>query len=584
MNRKLGSKFDKKNRILSFFNKRKNKKLLEQALILDEKLASDEKKKKEQEVIINLQNAKKEKEIAVAIDYYRFKRRKKGKKREANTISVDNLEKEGKKDNDKTDLNLLDEKIRKEKNNLEELTKKDDSTKKKDNYETEIEKEKEKTNPKNFVYENNITNNKDDHEKEKEEILKTSETILKKDNDELKIKKVKENKTESLDETIESKNKTVDNKNGTIYQNANNSQNNSNSADNREYIEQKIINILEDKFDEYKYQLKKLDAEIYDIKKTLDQDFKKDDDIDELERQVEIIMDRINSIKKEINAIKKTMGYQFPNDVIDNYLMYLVDCYQNKVRHEKLDGFNLENDPKFKSIIDKIIEVEDSYNDLKDKVLDKREAFQLDNENVDNLKDDIVSTEEMTEKINKMIDTQTKLLEEVRNKLNETVHITERVDYISKSVNHSLLDLFLLMNVFKHNLSIKNSVIAAISAKVALDMIMKMTTPINEQVITKSSDVKDYNNLITSCLNDTNKLEDMIDNNISSIENIRYTFENTYKECSYLDSYKEAVSKLESLEKEMKDKKIEIIKMKQETERQLENNNAKVKKYNSIAA
>ena len=144
MNRKLGSKFDKKNRILSFFNKRKKKKLLEQALISDEKLASDEKKKKEQEVIINLQNAKKEKEIADAIDYYRFIRRKKGKKREANTISVDNLEKESKKDNDKTDLNLLDEKIRKEKNNLEELTKKDDSTKKKDNYETEIEKEKEK--------------------------------------------------------------------------------------------------------------------------------------------------------------------------------------------------------------------------------------------------------------------------------------------------------------------------------------------------------------------------------------------------------------------------------------------------------
>ncbi len=560
MNRKLGSKFDKKNKILSLFNKRKKKKLLEQALILDEKLASDEKKKKEQEVIINLQNAKKEKEIADENDYYRFKRRKKGKKRRTNTLLPDdNLENENKKDNDKKDLNILvekEKKVKEEKSNLEDLTKKDDSTKKKDNREIEYE-----------------------------ESIKTNETILKKDNDELKIKKGKENKkTESLDETIEPRNKTVDNKNGTIYQNANKSQNNSNSADNREYIEQKIINILEDKFDEYKYQLKKLDAEIYDIKKTLDQDFKKDDDIDELERQVEIIMDRINSIKKEINAIKKTMGYQFPNDLIDNYLMYLVDCYQDKVRHEKLDGFNLENDPKFKSIIDKIIEVEDSYNDLKDKVLDKREAFQLDNENVDNLKDDIVSTEEMTEKINKMIDTQTKLLEEVRNKLNETVHITERVDYISKSVNHSLLDLFLLMNVFKHNLSIKNSVIAAVSAKVALDMIMKMTTPINEQVITKSSDVKDYNNLITSCLNDTNKLEDMIDNNISSIENIRYTFENTYKECSYLDSYKEAVSKLESLEDEMKDKKIEIIKMKQETERQLESNNAKVKKYNSIAA
>ena len=66
------------------------------------------------------------------------------------------------------------------------------------------------------------------------------------------------------------------------------------------------------------------------------------------------------------------------------------------------------------------------------------------------------------------------------------------------------------MSVLKHNLSIKNSVVAAVSAKVVLDMILKMTTPITETVTTKVSDVKNYENLIKDCLNDTNKLENML--------------------------------------------------------------------------
>lgn len=191
----------------------------------------------------------------------------------------------------------------------------------------------------------------------------------------------------------------------------------------------------------------------------------------------------------------------------------------------------------------------------------------------------LVSIDDIKNKITQMLETQTKLLDEIKQKVNETVHINERISIISKTVNHSLLDLFLLMAIFKHNLSIKNNVLAAISTKIALDMIIKMTTPIEEKIIIKENDLVDYQTLINNCLDDTNNLENIINSNLNDIESIRYILEHNYKDCSYLDSYQEALLKLSDLENEMKNRKKDIINIKYETQFQLEKNEEKVQKY-----
>ena len=52
-----------------------------------------------------------------------------------------------------------------------------------------------------------------------------------------------------------------------------------------------------------------------------------------------------------------------------------------------------------------------------------------------------------------------------------------------------------------------------------------------------------------------------------------------YRECSYLESYQNALDKLNRLEENIKERKNDVAKMKKEMEYQLEKNNAKVKRY-----
>src|SRR5699024_3162801 len=119
------------------------------------------------------------------------------------------------------------------------------------------------------------------------------------------------------------------------------------------------------------------------------------------------------------------------------------------------------------------------------------------------------------------------------------------------------------------------------TAMLALDMIIKMTTPISEKKVIFENDVKDYRDWIEHCTKDTNFLEEMIDKNIDQISSIRYIFEHDYSACDYLSSYQNDLEKLMALEEEMKERKKEDSKMKKEKQTQLEKNNAEVNKYNT---
>lgn len=349
----------------------------------------------------------------------------------------------------------------------------------------------------------------------------------------------------------------------------------------KDYLEKQIIKILEENIEENRFKLKKLDSEIHTIEKEID-NLNTDEDIEDLEKEIEELIKKLNKIKTQIESLQKTFEYNFPVKDPDNYLIYLVDEFKIKRKNENELSDKLKDKKEFKSIIDKIMEIEEKQEELLQKTEERKNKLDLDNQKVEKMNNNIIDIEDMKKRIENMLNQQNKLLEDVKEKVNETVHITEKVDYITKSVKHSLFELFMLMGILKHNLSIKNNVIAAISAKIALDAILKMTTPIEEKVITKVSDVKDYEKLIDSCLNDSGKLKNIIDENLTDIESIRYKFENEYKECSYLPSYQEVIKNLNILEIDIKERKKDVIKMEQEIQIQLEKNNAKIKKYGSI--
>lgn len=344
------------------------------------------------------------------------------------------------------------------------------------------------------------------------------------------------------------------------------------------FLEKQIIKVLEDDINEKKFQLKKIDSEIYTLEKNIE-DTVSQEEMVELEKEIEILMKLVEKIKRQIDSLEKTFDDKIPLTDTNNYLIYLVEEYKSRRKEEIEFKKVLKDNQKYSSLTDTMIEIEEKQKSLNEKLQEKKDEMMIDNERMEKLNDNIIDIEEMNDKIKSLMIDSNKALEEIKIKLEEEVPITEKVDYISKTMDHTLWQLFLLMAMFKRNLSMKNNAVNSISNLVILDMIMKMTTPTITKQVSYEYNVKDYEDMIKKAASDTNYLENVIDNNLDKIDSIRYTFMHNYRECSYLESYQNALDKLNRLEENIKERKNDVAKMKKEMEYQLEKNNAKVKQY-----
>lgn len=344
------------------------------------------------------------------------------------------------------------------------------------------------------------------------------------------------------------------------------------------FLEKQIIKVLEDDINEKKFQLKKIDSEIYTLEKNIE-DTVSQEEMVELEKEIEILMKLVEKIKRQIDSLEKTFDDKIPLTDTNNYLIYLVEEYKSRRKEEIEFKKVLKDNQKYSSLTDTMIEIEEKQKSLNEKLQEKKDEMMIDNERMEKLNDNVVDIEEMNDKIKSLMIDSNKALEEIKIKLEEEVPITEKVDYISKTMDHTLWQLFLLMAMFKRNLSMKNNAVNSISNLVILDIIMKMTTPIITKQVSYEYNVKDYEYMIRKAASDTNYLENVIDNNLDKIDSIRYNFMHNYRECSYLESYQNALDKLNRLEENIKERKNDVAKMKKEMEYQLEKNNAKVKRY-----
>lgn len=348
-----------------------------------------------------------------------------------------------------------------------------------------------------------------------------------------------------------------------------------------EIVEKEIINILEENIKDLTYELKKLDFDIHVIKKNID-NAKDKEELEIYEKQVNQLIEKLNKLKKQLLSLEKTFKFDYPIEFKDNYLIYLVDEYKNKRKNEKELSDKIEEEELFESIIDRIIDLENKKDEVAEKLDNKKNELTIQEDDLEKMKDEIINIDEISNNIKNMISKQLDTIKDIESKVSETVHITERVETITKSVKHSLLDLIILMNVFKHNISIKNNASCAVQAAIALELINKMCTPIKEQVTVKETDLKDYDKMIKGCMDDTNKLLKLIKDNQNSLSSIRHIFEKDFKEYSHLPNYKDVMNQLDDLNKKMEEAYEHTKKMNKEIEYQLEKNNAKVLKYGSI--
>ena len=99
------------------------------------------------------------------------------------------------------------------------------------------------------------------------------------------------------------------------------------------FLEKQIIQVLEDDINEKKFQLKKIDSEIYTLEKNIE-DTVGQEEMVELEKEIEILMKLVEKIKRQIDSLEKTFDDKIPLTDTNNYLIYLVEEYKSRRKEE----------------------------------------------------------------------------------------------------------------------------------------------------------------------------------------------------------------------------------------------------------
>ena len=143
-----------------------------------------------------------------------------------------------------------------------------------------------------------------------------------------------------------------------------------------DYLEKQIIKILEQQIDENRYQLRKMDNELYIIGKEID-DLDEKEDIVLLTKEIETLIEKLKYIKRQIESLRKTFAFDFPIEEPDNYLIYLVDEFKEQRKNYQLLNDRLKENQEYKNIIDRISEIELKQEELLEKIRVKEEQLDL---------------------------------------------------------------------------------------------------------------------------------------------------------------------------------------------------------------
>lgn len=346
-------------------------------------------------------------------------------------------------------------------------------------------------------------------------------------------------------------------------------------------LEAQITKIIQNQLEKQKLELKKIEEELYQKQKQLNNPLKIEE-MEELKKELEKLTTFLEHIKKNLASLEKTFQLKFPVTEPDFTLIALVEEYQKSFQKKWELEKKLKDNKEFASIMEQLLYIEKKKEELEKKLEIQKKETEENESKIQKMEDDITEIDSTQLEIEKFIKEQENILADIKQKLKETVQITKKVEIITKQVNHSFLELFLLMGLLKKNLGLSGGIVNFMKATILLDIIHELCTPIQKQVIRKEINVTDYQNLITDSMNSTKNLEKLMDENIGKLSSIRYQLEHFYQEYSHLESFQEAIKNLDSLEKTFQEKKKDISKMKSEINKAFDKNQEKVKKYGSI--
>lgn len=295
-------------------------------------------------------------------------------------------------------------------------------------------------------------------------------------------------------------------------------------------------------------------------------------------KEADELLDRLNEIIKKIEELKRKIDIPDIDKYDDNYLYTLIEDYIEEFKNKKFVS-EIKDSALYIMISEKLDELDSKKDNLQNKIETKKSSLELDEMRIEEIREKYYSFDRFNNELTKFQQEQDKVLEEIKDKMAKATTVQERVETQVQGMNRQSRRLLTIMAA---SMMLPGARSAKGLATMAASYLYFMRTIMRPNVRTRTLrtiKVEDYHKEIESSLSELDNVSTLLKKTSKQIETTIKEFETEFSE--YLNVFpecRELLSSLEKIKDEIQEKEYELGRIKEEQEKNLEKNNAKVKR------
>ena len=338
----------------------------------------------------------------------------------------------------------------------------------------------------------------------------------------------------------------------------------------------KIIDEYEKQLKEVRYELRMLVSEFNVLSEEADKAV--------LKQEIEDILEKLSVVIDRIEVLKQKIKIEDLDKYDDNYIYTLVEGYLTEFRESKVIS-EIKDSPLYVMISKKLDELDAKKDALDDKVSKRKDELAIKEERFEELQKRYYNIERINNELIEFQNSQDMLLKELREKVANSLTVTDRVRVEFEFMNRQSRGL---RNILMAGLLFPGPGVARGMAAGTAAYLHFMNNIMRPRTVTKNYKVvtvTDYSDEIKRSMAAIDDASRLLDKTCSQIDKMIDQIETDFKD--YLDvvpECKETLRDLARIKSQLKEKEYEMEKTKEQQKKVLENNNAKVLKRGEYAA
>ena len=343
-------------------------------------------------------------------------------------------------------------------------------------------------------------------------------------------------------------------------------------------LERELVRILEQTMKEANYEVKRLMTEEKELEKET-QDLLLLKDAEQLSEKVETLLNQLQKLRKELELLEKSSNFDQIYTWDDHYLSYLIDDYKRKYNH----GFDLkilrdvQKNEDYVQLMERIIEIENDSKKLEEAVTEHLEEFGERDKAFDLFQKDVDGYDSDFKEIDDLVEKSDEILKDLEEKVKNAVQISEKVEYVTKAIDHSINRLLFTYLATKNNPFVPKTVGLLLRTQAMFAFIGDLFAPRQIKSIKTNVVVQDYTKSIQENIRSLSDVFSLMDETKNKVRFMKEEFIKNFAEYSLLE-YQSVLDKLETLEQSIDERHDYLIETEKKMNLQLEKNKVLTKK------